>query len=241
MIEVVDVHKSFRNGTETIEALRGVSFNVPSGSCAFIVGPSGSGKSTLLYLMAALDRPTSGDIRVGGEDVTAMSEAEQDIYRRERVGFIYQSFNLISNLSALNNVLLPYIPTGMSADLRRKAVELLDQVGLGHRKSHKPQQLSGGEQQRVAVARALVKDPIVIFADEPTGNLDRAGGDQIVNLLRERMRETRSTLVIVTHDRRFITPDDIVLEIEDGRIKNHRSEARANEELSGIVSDPASH
>ncbi len=238
MIEAIDVHKSFLSGEETVEALRGVTFDVPAGSCTFIVGPSGSGKSTLLYLLAALDRPSSGTIRVGGENVTAMDEAEQDAYRRARVGFIYQSFNLISNLSALNNVLLPYIPTGMTADLRRKAAALLDDVGLGHRKSHRPRQLSGGEQQRVAVARALVKDPIVIFADEPTGNLDRAGGDQIIHLLRERQRQSQSTLVIVTHDRRFITPEDTVLEIEDGRIKDGNALARSHETedaMSGAV------
>ena len=242
MIDAVDVYKSFQNGAETVEALRGLTFRLPADSCTFIVGPSGSGKSTLLYLLAALDRPSSGTIRVGGVDVTAMSEAEQDTYRRERVGFIYQSFNLIRNLSALNNVLLASIPTGTSPDLRRKAAALLDEVGLGHRKTFKPQRLSGGEQQRVAVARALVKDPIVIFADEPTGNLDRAGGDQIVNLLRDRRRQTRGTLVIVTHDRRFITPDDAVLEIEDGRIKGGGHEAQGDErheEMSTIAADQA--
>jgi putative ABC transport system ATP-binding protein len=217
MIEAVDVHKSFLSGADTVEALRGVTFRVPRGSCTFIVGPSGSGKSTLLYLLGALDRPTSGTIRVEGRDVTAMSEAEQDAYRRDKVGFIYQSFNLIANLSAVGNVLLPYIPIGITPALRAKAEDLLRQVGMGARLRHRPHQLSGGQQQRVAIARALIKDPVVILADEPTGNLDRAGGDEIVRLLRAR----GSTLVIVTHDRRFLTPSDIVLEIEDGRLKAH--------------------
>jgi putative ABC transport system ATP-binding protein len=219
MIEAVDVHKTFQSGDEVVEALRGVTFEVPAGSCTFIVGPSGSGKSTLLYLLAALDLPTSGTIRVAGQDITAMSEAERDDYRRNRVGFVYQSFNLISNLSALDNVLLPYIPTGVTPALRSKAAGLLREVGVGHRMHLRPRQMSGGEQQRVAIARALIRDPIVIYADEPTGNLDRAGGDRIIQLLRDRQRGGNRTLVIVTHDRRFITRDDLVLEIEDGRIK----------------------
>ena len=222
MIEAIDVHKSFNAGEETVEALRGVSFRLPRESCTFIVGPSGSGKSTLLYLIGALDRPTSGTIRVDGQDITAMTEAEQDAYRRDRVGFVYQSFNLIGNLSALGNVLMPYIPLGVTTELRAKAKELLTQVGMGHRLNHRPAQLSGGQQQRVAVARALIRDPVLILADEPTGNLDRAGGEEIIRLLRSR----RKTLVIVTHDRRFITPGDIVLEIEDGRVSGEKAAPR---------------
>ena len=186
------------------------------GACTFIVGPSGSGKSTLLYLLGALDRPSAGTIRVGDRDITAMNEFEQDAYRRDKVGFVYQSFNLIGNLTAVGNVLLPHIPTGITPDLKAKAVELLRKVGMGERLSHHPHQLSGGQQQRVAIARALIKDPVVLLADEPTGNLDRAGGDEIIELLRSQ----RNTLIIVTHDRRFISPGDLVLEIEDGRLKD---------------------
>jgi putative ABC transport system ATP-binding protein len=225
MIEAVDVHKTFRSGDEVVEALRGVTFQVPAGSCTFIVGPSGSGKSTLLYLLGALDSPTSGTIRVAGRDITKMSEAESDDYRRNQVGFVYQSFNLIGNLSAMANVLLPYIPVGVTLALRSRASDLLKEVGLGHRMNLRPRQMSGGEQQRVAIARALIKDPVVIYADEPTGNLDRAGGDRIIQLLRDRQRAGNRTLVIVTHDRRFITGDDIVLEIEDGRVKSAPSPA----------------
>jgi putative ABC transport system ATP-binding protein len=219
MIEAIDVRKTFQSGDEVVEALRGITFRVPAGSCTFIVGPSGSGKSTLLYLLGALDLPTSGTIRVADQDITAMSEAERDSYRRDRVGFVYQSFNLISNLSALDNTLLPYIPVGATPELRSKAADLLKEVGVGHRMKLRPRQMSGGEQQRVAIARALIKDPIAIYADEPTGNLDRAGGDRIIQLLRDRQRSENSTLVIVTHDRRFIAAGDIVLEIEDGRLK----------------------
>ena len=223
MIEAVEVHKSFLSGDEVVEALRGVTFRVPAGSCAFIVGPSGSGKSTLLYLLAALDLPTAGTINVADRDITAIPEIERDDYRRNRVGFVYQSYNLIGNLTAVENVLLPYIPTGVTPGLRSKAVGLLEEVGLGGRLNRRPRQMSGGEQQRVAIARALIKDPIVIFADEPTGNLDRAGGDRIVQLLRDRQVAGDRTLVIVTHDRRFITGDDLVLEIEDGRLKDRPS------------------
>ncbi|MBX6316143.1 MAG: ABC transporter ATP-binding protein [Isosphaeraceae bacterium] len=218
MIEVADVRKSFRSGEEWIEALRGVSCRIPRGQCAFIVGPSGSGKSTLLYLLGALDQPTSGTIRVEGMDLTAMSEAEQNIYRRDKIGFIFQAFNLISNLTALENVLVPFLPRGVTAAQRRRAAELLGEVGLGHRLNHRPFQLSGGEQQRVAIARALIKDPLVVLADEPTGELDSRTGDEIYRILRRLQAQRQTTLVVVTHDRRFITPDDLVLEIQDGRL-----------------------
>jgi putative ABC transport system ATP-binding protein len=218
MIESDDVCKEFPSGDEMVEALRGVTFRLPAGSCTFIVGPSGAGKSTLLYLLAGLDLPTSGTIRVGDQEITAMAESDRDDYRRNRMGFVYQSYNLIGNLTAIDNVLLPYIPVGVTPDLRSKAAGLLAEMGVGNRADRRPRQMSGGEQQRVAIARALVRDPLVVFADEPTGNLDRAGGDHIIQLLRNRQRAKNRTLVIVTHDRRFIAPDDIVLEIEDGRL-----------------------
>jgi putative ABC transport system ATP-binding protein len=218
MICVTDVRKSFRSGDEEIEALRGVSFGVPQGACSFFVGPSGSGKSTLLYLLGALDRPTSGTIAIDGEKITAMNEVEQDVFRRRKIGFVFQQFNLIHNLSAIDNVLLPFIPLGLTTDCRSKAEDILRQVGLGHRLTHKPSKLSGGQQQRVAIARALIKDPAVLLADEPTGNLDHKGGDEIFALLREQQEKRGCTLVVVTHDRRFIQPDDHVVEIEDGRI-----------------------
>ena len=218
MIRVSDVRKSFRSGDEEIQALRGVSFAVPPGACSFFVGPSGSGKSTLLYLLAALDRPTSGTIMIDGETITAMNEVEQDVFRRQKIGFVFQQFNLIHNLSAVDNVLLPFIPRGLTPTCRGKAEDVLRQVGLGHRLKHKPSKLSGGQQQRVAIARALIKDPSVLLADEPTGNLDHKGGDEIFALLREQQEKRGCTLVVVTHDRRFIRPDDHVVEIEDGRI-----------------------
>jgi putative ABC transport system ATP-binding protein len=218
MIRVSDLRKSYRSGEEQIEALRGVSFEVPKGAFTFIVGPSGSGKSTLLYLLGALDTPSSGTIDIDDSVMTSMSEVEQDAVRRQKLGFIFQQFNLIKNLSAVGNVLLPFIPVGHSDGMRAKAEDLLKQVGLGNRLSHKPSKLSGGQQQRVAIARALIKDPIVLLADEPTGNLDRKGGDEIFDLLREQQEKRGCTLIVVTHDRRFIRPQDRVLEIQDGLI-----------------------
>ncbi len=220
MIEVSDVHKSFRSGEGMIEALRGITCSVPKGRFAFIVGPSGSGKSTLLYLMGALDRPTSGTIHVEGFDLTAMSEAEQNVYRRDKIGFIFQSFNLIGNLTAVENVLVPFLPRGITPEQREKAKGLLRDVGLGHRLTHRPRQMSGGEQQRVAIARALIKDPVLVLADEPTGELDSHSGDEIYKILRSLQAQRQSTLVVVTHDRRFIRPEDLVLEIQDGHLMN---------------------
>ena len=220
MIEVRDVHKSFHSGAGKVDALRGITCSVPKGRFAFIVGPSGSGKSTLLYLMGALDRPTSGSIAVEGQDLTAMGETEQNAYRRDKIGFIFQAFNLIGNLTSVENVLVPFLPRGVTADQRERAAKLLNDVGLGHRLGHRPRQLSGGEQQRVAIARALVKDPVLVLADEPTGELDSRSGDEIYKILRALQFQRQSTLVVVTHDRRFIRPGDLVLEIEDGHLMN---------------------
>jgi putative ABC transport system ATP-binding protein len=201
-----------------VEALRGISCTIERGRFAFIVGPSGSGKSTLLYLLGAIDRPTSGDIIVDGQDVVTMSEAAQNRYRRDQVGFIFQSFNLIGNLTALENVLVPFLPKGLTPRLRQRGVDLLAQVGLADRLDHRPYQLSGGEQQRVAIARALVKQPILVLADEPTGELDSKTGDEIYTILRGIQDVSATTVVVVTHDRRFITPADLILEIQDGKL-----------------------
>jgi putative ABC transport system ATP-binding protein len=218
MIYVSDVRKSFQSGSGQVDALRGVSCRIPAGQCAFIVGPSGSGKSTLLYLLGALDRPTSGLIRIEGADLTAMSEQAQNAYRRDKVGFIFQAFNLISNLTAIENVLVSFYPRGVTQAQKARAAELLIDVGLEGRLHHRPYQMSGGEQQRVAIARALIKDPVLLLGDEPTGELDSKTGDEIYAILRRLQAERKTTLVVVTHDRRFITPDDLVLEIRDGRL-----------------------
>ncbi len=217
MIEVIDVHKSFGGGGGPVEALRGLTFRLPRGSNTFIVGPSGSGKSTLLYLIGALDRPTSGTIRVGSRNVTAMTESEQDAYRRDRVGFVYQSFNLIANLSSVDNVLLPHIPCGVTPGLRAKAEGLLRQVGMGRRLKHRPHQLSGGQQQRVAVARAIVGEPRIVLGDEPTGNLDSRTSVEIMALFQS-LGKAGMTVVLVTHEPDIAAYASRVLIMRDGRV-----------------------
>ncbi len=234
MIEVRNVKKSYRSGTRWVHALRGVSCHIERSRFAFIVGPSGSGKSTLLYLLGAIDQPTSGEIIVDGQNLASMSEAAQNAYRRDQVGFIFQAFNLVSNLTALENVLVPFLPRGVSAAQRRRAIELLAQVGLEDRIDHRPFQLSGGEQQRVAIARALVKQPLLILADEPTGELDSQTGDEIYTILRGLQESSHTTLVVVTHNRRFITPDDLVLEIRDGQLAT--ADENLNVGLSRVLS-----
>jgi putative ABC transport system ATP-binding protein len=226
MIDIQDIRKTYRSGDRDVEALCGITARIEKGRCVFVVGPSGSGKSTLLYLLGALDAPSGGSIIVEGRDLTKMSEPQINAYRRDEVGFIFQSFNLIGNLTAVENVLIPYMPRGASEELRRKAVELLTQVGLANRLDHRPRQLSGGEQQRVAIARALIKEPRLLLADEPTGELDSKTGDEIYRILRRMQAQHSATLVVVTHDRRFITPNDMVLEIQDGRLINEPAPAQ---------------
>ncbi|MCA9082077.1 MAG: ABC transporter ATP-binding protein [Planctomycetaceae bacterium] len=218
MIRVEQVTKCYRHGSVETEVLRGVSCEIPAGAFAFIVGPSGSGKSTLLHLLGALDAPTSGEIYLAGQPLSRMSAADRDRLRREEVGFIFQSFNLLKNLSALDNVLVPFLPTQRGRTHRPAAIELLNRVGLGTRLDHRPGQLSGGEQQRVAIARALLKNPKLILADEPTGELDTQNGSQIFELLHELQAERGTTIVTVTHDHRYIREQDRVLEILDGRL-----------------------
>ena len=233
MIDVSDVKKSFKSGDTRVDALRGITCHVPRGRFAFIVGPSGSGKSTLLYLMGVLIAPLRGRSRSDGAELTAMSEAEQNAYRRDKIGFIFQAFNLIANLTAVENVLVPFLPTGVTPAQRQRAVDLLTDVGLGSRLDHRPRQMSGGEQQRVAIAAALVKDPILVLADEPTGELDSRTGDEIYRILRDLQARRMTTLVIVTHDRRFIHNDDLVLEIQDGHLVNGDA-VEATGEVAGI-------
>ncbi|MGQ0635888.1 MAG: ABC transporter ATP-binding protein [Planctomycetaceae bacterium] len=218
MISVANVTKSYRRGQSEVRALRGVSCEIPQSSFTFIVGPSGSGKSSLLYLIGALDEPTTGSVTVQGRPLERLSPRERDVYRRERVGFVFQNFNLLSNLSALENVLVPYLPQGVTAAQRAGADDLLRKVGLGDRLDHRPTQLSGGEQQRVAIARAILKRPLLVLADEPTGELDSQSGAEIYRYLRELRDAQGTTVIIVTHDRSHIMPDDLVLTIRDGRL-----------------------
>jgi ABC-type lipoprotein export system ATPase subunit len=213
-VAIRSVTKTYRRGQRQITALQDVSFEMSQGELALLVGPSGSGKTTLLNLIAAMDFPDRGEIIVGGLGITGLSRTAAARYRNERVGFIFQSYNLLPQLTALDNVLLPMLPKRRLD--RRRAVELLDAVGLNDRGSHRPAELSGGEQQRVAIARALANDPAIILADEPTGNLDDDNARKIAELLSRTCRERGKTLILVTHDRQMIRPVDRVFEMRDG-------------------------
>lgn len=219
MIQIQDVTKTHYRGQTEVHALRGISCEVERGSFNFVLGPSGSGKSSLLYLIGALDLPTTGRITVDDASLTEMSEPQRDAYRRDDVGFIFQSFNLLGNLDTVDNTLVPYLPQGVSPELRKRAVELLKQVGLGDRLDHQPRQLSGGEQQRVAIARALLKKPKLVLADEPTGELDSQTGEEVFGLLRELCAKEETTVIVVTHDQSFLSPSDHVLRMRDGRLE----------------------
>jgi len=217
-IHVSGLRKSFVMGRETVHALAGVNLTLEAKSFAAVIGPSGSGKSTLLYLLGGLDRPTAGSLVVDGQSLEALDENALAVYRRRTVGFIFQSFNLIASLSALENVAFPMRFARLSRRERHKrALELLKQVGLEDRANHKPTELSGGQQQRVAIARALVNNPQLILADEPTGNLDTRSGLAIMQVLADLHRQGRSVLV-VTHDPRITRFATHTVRLLDGHV-----------------------
>jgi ABC-type lipoprotein export system ATPase subunit len=223
MVRLVDISRVFGRGKAEIHALRGVSAHLPAGTLTAIVGPSGSGKSTLLNIVAALDHPSSGQVLVEGRDLAAMSETERTLFRRARVGFVFQSFNLLPALSALENVaLVPDLAGVPARQGRARATHLLERVGLSHRLHHRPDELSGGEMQRVAIARALTMDPPLVVADEPTGNLDTKAGDEVLDLLRSTVSGQR-TVVLVTHDPRIASRADRVLTMRDGALASEEA------------------
>ena len=216
-------------GRIAVHALAGVDLDVQEKSFLVVMGPSGSGKSTLLHLIGGLDRPTAGQIQVGDQALETLDENALAIFRRKSVGFIFQSFNLIASMSALENVEFPMRFARLpSRERRKRAVELLDRVGLGDRAHHKPTELSGGQQQRVAIARALVNDPALILADEPTGNLDTASGASIMELLSELNRSGR-TIIVVTHDTRMTQFATHTVSLLDGHIVEENALQRAFE------------
>ncbi|MGD9773263.1 ABC transporter ATP-binding protein [Diaphorobacter sp.] len=217
IIAVEHVYKSVTDSTGTLEILRDIDFRLAPRETAAIVGASGSGKSTLLSIIAGLDTPTSGTVRLGGQDLFALSEDDRAALRARQVGFVFQSFQLMGNLTALENVMLPLELAGERA-ARQRAADMLDRVGLGQRLQHYPKVLSGGEQQRVALARAFVVQPAVLLADEPTGSLDFATGETIMELMLTLNREQGTTLVLVTHDRGIAARCDRRIAIEAGRL-----------------------
>ena len=215
-VVVRSVTKTYRRGQRPITALQDVSFEMSQGEIVLLVGPSGSGKTTLLNLIAALDCPDRGEIIVGGSEITGLSRSAAARYRNEHVGFIFQSYNLLPQLTALENILLPMLPKRRLD--RRRAVELLDAVGLGDRVGHRPSELSGGEQQRVAIARAVANEPAIILADEPTGNLDDDNAHKVAGVLSSACRERGKSLILVTHNREMIRPVDRVFAIREGSL-----------------------
>jgi putative ABC transport system ATP-binding protein len=212
-----DLTRTYELDGVSVAALRGVSLEVPAGDHVALVGPSGSGKSTLMHLLGGLDRPTSGSLHINGRDVASLSASELAKLRNETIGFVFQAFHLLSRTNAVDNVALPLVYRGVRAgERRRRATAMLELVGLGHRLDHRPSQLSGGEQQRVAIARALVTEPVLLLADEPTGNLDTATGQSVLTLLEQVNAEHGVALVMVTHDREVASRARRQIVLRDG-------------------------
>ena len=217
IVEIADLSKSYRRGSQVIPVLQGISFNIAEGEFLALMGPSGSGKSTLLNMIAGIDKADSGTIRVGGVDITSLSEADLAGWRAANVGFIFQFYNLMPVLTAFENVELPLLLTPLTRKERREHVEMvLSVVGLADRMDHYPSQLSGGQQQRVAIARAIVTDPAIIVADEPTGDLDRASAEDILTLMDNLVHEFGKTIIMVTHDPRAAEKAHIIRQLEKG-------------------------
>ena len=230
VIEVNDLYKLYRVGDEAVRALNGVSFQIYKGEFCAIVGTSGSGKSTLLNLLAGLEKPTKGEVVISGRHIEKMNEEQLVKFRREHVGFIFQSFHLIGTLDAVENVALPLSFRGVKRSVRmKKADQMLDLVKLGKHKKHLPNQMSGGQQQRVGVARALVMEPDIIFADEPTGNLDSHTSKEVMHLMQTVVREQKRTLVMVTHDLQLASYADRIFHIIDGKIVKVEEKQREKE------------
>jgi putative ABC transport system ATP-binding protein len=211
------VTRRYGDGESAVDALRGVTLEVPAGQFTAVMGASGSGKSTLMHLLAGLDTPSSGTVEIGGEDITTMSDKQLTKLRRKHIGFVFQQFNLLPTLTAEENILLPLSIAGRKPE-KGDLEALIARVGLEDRRRHRPSEMSGGQQQRVAIARALISSPTVLFADEPTGNLDSASGGEILALLREAVELDGQTTLMVTHDPRAAATADRVVFIADGRI-----------------------
>jgi putative ABC transport system ATP-binding protein len=233
VVTATDVTRRYGEGDTAVDALRGVSLDVARGKLTAVMGPSGSGKSTLMHILAALDKPTSGTVMLDDTEVTTLGDTALTKLRRKHIGFVFQFFNLLPMLSAEENVRLPLTIAGQKPD-KAWFEDLLDQVGLADRRSHRPSELSGGQQQRVAIARALVSQPTVVFADEPTGNLDSATSGEILQLMRRSVDDLGQTTVMVTHDPRAAAIADRILFLADGLVVKDMTEATASEVIAAM-------
>lgn len=236
IIKIENLYKIYPVGKEKVVALRGINLEIPKGQICCILGTSGSGKSTLLNQLAGLEKPTKGRVLIGGVNISALSEGQLAKFRQKNVGFIFQSYNLLQSYSALENVAMPLMFRGIGKGLRnRRAKVILKQVGLGKRMHHKPAQMSGGQQQRVGIARAFVAKPKIVFADEPTGNLDTKTTKEVMELMVRLCRKNNQTLVLVTHDRELALYTDRIITLIDGKVvddRENRSIAEISEEPS---------
>ena len=220
MIRCLDVRKTYRQGDNEVAVLSGITVDIPQGQFATIMGPSGSGKSTLLHLMGGLDRPSAGDVLVGERIISQMADDQVTLFRRTKIGFVFQFFNLLPTLTALENITLPFVLDGRpKGKADQRAQFLLDKVGLAHRRNHLPEAMSGGEIQRLAIARAFAFEPPIILADEPTGNLDSKNGAIVLNLLRQINQDDRCTVVMVTHSPEAAKVGDRTICLRDGLIE----------------------
>ena len=224
MLEGKNLHKYYKMGETVVKALRGADIKIEKGDFIFIVGPSGSGKTTLLDILGALSRPTKGKVIYKGKELNKFSEYQLSMFRRKKIGFVFQTYNLNKTLTALENVLVPLQPQGITKKDKVKAKKLLKETGLEKRINHKPTQLSGGEIQRVTVARAMINNPDIILADEPTGELDTKTGDKVMKYMRKMNEEKDVSFLIVTHDTEYIEKGDRLIEMKDGNlIKKNKS------------------
>ena len=233
IVEVEEVSRRYGDGDTAVDALRGVSLEIERGKLTAVMGPSGSGKSTLMHILAGLDRPTSGRVVLDGVDITNLSEKKLTLFRRQKIGFVFQFFNLLPMLSAEENVVLPLDIAGEKVD-REWLDDLLVTVGIADRRTHRPSELSGGQQQRVAIARALVSNPAVLFADEPTGNLDSGTSKDVLRVVRNAVDDLGQTTVMVTHDAGAASMADRILFIGDGRIVKDLRESTAREVIAAM-------
>ena len=235
IVSCSDLSRRFGEGGAAVDALRGVTLDFPAGELTAIVGPSGSGKSTLMHLLAGLDQPTGGKAWIDGVEVTSLDDKGLTKLRREKLGFIFQFFNLVPVLNAAENVELPVRIAGEDVDPAWRD-QLMDTVGIGDRATHRPSELSGGQQQRVAIARALISRPAVVFADEPTGNLDSASGTGVLDLLRKSVDEFGQTVVVVTHDPKVAAYADRVIVLADGQVAADRK-VEGEDDVIGLMRD----